>query len=331
MSTDAIHVVGAGGIGCALGHALRSAGHSVFFVETDDDKIGWGRRHGVVVSGRPACSAEFISFAQWQAPADGFVVLCTKCYDNAVVLERLPPGATLVPVQNGFDPELEARQHAVEGIASFVSECVPGQTHVRITRPGDLHLGAAGEPTPATRALVARLAGLLHGGPYRIRIVADVRPFKHTKLAYNSAISPLAAAAGLDNGALLGFPRVRRLFLDLLRENYRILRRAGKPLGKVGPLHPRWVDRVLARPWLANLLAHAFEPSLRGTYCSMAGDIERGRTEIDNYNGYLIRLAGGDCPLNQRVYELVTRMTRDGTGPDLGMLGELMDEAVNGS
>ena len=38
-------------------------------------------------------------------------------------------------------------------------------------------------------------------------------------------------------------------------------------------------------------MAKFFEPSLRGTYCSMAGEIQKGRTEIDNYNGHLIRLA----------------------------------------
>ena len=56
-------------------------------------------------------------------------------------------------------------------------------------------------------------------------------------------------------------------------------------------------------------MAKFFEPSLRGTYCSMAGEIQKGRTEIDNYNGHLIRLAeqtGTPCPLNRAVYDLVT-------------------------
>ena len=41
----------------------------------------------------------------------------------------------------------------------------------------------------------------------------------------------------------------------------------------------------------------------------MAGEIQKGRTEIDNYNGHLIRLAeetGTPCPLNRAVYDLVT-------------------------
>ena len=46
---DAVHVVGAGGIGCAVGHALCAAGVAVTFVDADPEKVAWGREHGVAV------------------------------------------------------------------------------------------------------------------------------------------------------------------------------------------------------------------------------------------------------------------------------------------
>lgn len=147
---------------------------------------------------------------------------------------------------------------------------------------------------------------------FRVAHVPRIAPIKHAKLMYNAAISPLAAAAGLDNGKLLSLPRARRLFFALLQENYAILRAAGVELGKVGPFRPRTVAWILRRKWLAKLMARGFEPSLRGTYCSMAGEIQTGRTELDNYNGHLIRLAatsGAPCPLNRAVFDLVARMT----------------------
>ena len=143
---------------------------------------------------------------------------------------------------------------------------------------------------------------------------------------YNAAISPLAAAAGVDNGALLSVPAARRLFFTLLQENYRILSAAGVELGTVGPFRPRTVAWILRRRWLAGAMAKFFEPSLRGTYCSMAGEIQKGRTEIDNYNGHLIRLAektGTPCPLNRAVYDLVTRMTAERAEPRLEMLNRV--------
>jgi len=80
----------------------------------------------------------------------------------------------------------------------------------------------------------------------------------------------------------------------LLLENYAILQHARISLARIGPFHPDTVSCILHTPWLPAMIAMFFRPSLRGTYCSMAPDIqvEHARTEIDAYTGYLIRLAG---------------------------------------
>ena len=323
---DAITVVGAGGIGCAVGYFLRAAGVRVTFVDADEAKVKWGRARGVQVDRRPSLPAEFVPFADWQPEPGAVVLLCTKCYDNDVVLARLSDGVTLIPIQNGFDRRLDGRGGQLEGIASFISECEPHLTHTRITRSGKLHLGCRGNaPLPDHGGLLATLWGRQwRNGAFRVELVPDILPYKYTKLMYNSAISPLAAAAGLDNGQLLSLPQARRLFFDLLRENYTILKGAGVPLGKVGPLHPTTVARILARPFVANSLAWAFYPTLRKTYCSMSGDLPKGRTEIEYYNRHLIDLAGErPCPLNRRVYDLVRRMEQRKVPPGVAALEEL--------
>jgi 2-dehydropantoate 2-reductase len=315
---SAVHVVGAGGIGCAVGYALRAAGVPVAFVEANPRKVAAGRRDGVKVGDRPPLPAEFVPFDEWAPPPAADVILCTKCYDNRAVLARLPADARVIPIQNGFDPRLAAFGHEWEGIASFVSECAPDRPHTRITRAGELHIGRREQSPPTAQSPPMAMGGLSIAGLFRVVEVPAVEPYKYTKLMYNAAISPLAAAAGIDNGQLLSVPAARRLFFALLQENYRILSAAGVELGKVGPFHPRTVAWILRRKWLAGLMAKFFEPSLRGTYCSMAGEIEKGRTEIDNYNGHLIRLAEGQgtpCPLNRAVYDLVTRMTAERARP----------------
>jgi 2-dehydropantoate 2-reductase len=326
-----LYVVGAGGIGCAVGYALAAAGVRVVFVDADAGKVTWGRAHGVGVDRHPPRPSEFEAFADWTPERGATVLLCTKCYDNAAVLARLPSDVTLIPIQNGFDTALDPYVGSPEGIASFVSECNPHRSQTRITRAGRLHVGyrdgverrakrverelpfALGALRPALRALRIRLER-----------VPDILPYKHTKLMYNAAISPLAAAAGLDNGQLLALPQARQLFFELLRENYAILDGAGVRLGKVGPFHPATVARILRRPAVANSLAWAFYPTLRKTYCSMSGDLPRGRTEIDYYNGHLVRLAGDrPCPLNRRVYALVKRMEQERRPPGRHVLEEL--------
>jgi 2-dehydropantoate 2-reductase len=342
-----VSIIGAGGIGCAVGYVLRAAGVDVTFVEADAGKIAWGRQHGVQVDHRPALPAVFLHFDEWQPLAGALVVLCTKCYDNATVLSRLPAQCHLIPIQNGFDPLLDAQGHALEGIASFVSECLPQRTHTRITRRGRLHLGLRrtrpGQSTEAmarrvgTTDQMARRVGatdqrlcawlgetLGAAGLFAVEAVPNVLPYKYTKLMYNAAISPLAAAAGLDNGQLLGVPGARRLFFALLKENYAILCRAGIALARIGPFHPDTVQRILRCGLLATGMAWAFYPTLRGSYCSMAGDLPRGRTEIEYFNGHLLELAGtGPCPLNRAVYDLVKRLEQNPTLPNPRVLDEL--------
>jgi 2-dehydropantoate 2-reductase len=251
--------------------------------------------------------------------------LCTKTYDHAPVLARLPWVGALVPVQNGFEASLEQFDHPLEGIASFVSECEHDRPVTRITRAGALHLGPRRDLTASTRKRLSELAeGLAAARLFAVATVPAIQPYKAAKLMYSAAISPLAAAAGVDNGELLSDPLARRLFFALLAENYRILRQAGVALARIGPFHPDTVNRILRAPGLAWLLSHFFRPGLRGTYCSMAPDVPGGRTEIDAYNGYLVRLAGTmPCPLNRAVLALVRRLERERTAPHREVWREL--------
>lgn len=328
-----IHVVGAGGIGVTLAWCLARAGTPVTLVDAHPGKVAAGRDEGLTVVGRPARRLPFVSFDDWTPPADGWVLLCTKTYDNPSVLGRLRDVARLVPVQNGFDPELDRLPHPGEGIASYVSECQRDRPVTRITRPGSLHIGPRRSVSAAERSeLVSLATALTAGGLFAVKPVVDVRPYKAAKLMYSAAISPLAAAAGVDNAALLSDPLARRLFFGLLRENHAILRHALAPLERVGPFHPDTVARILRVPGLARLMAVFFRPSLRGTYCSMTPDISTGRTEIDAYNGHLIRLADGfPCPLNRAAVALIERIVRGRLKPRREHLDDLAASLPRGS
>jgi 2-dehydropantoate 2-reductase len=326
--TPSATIVGAGGIGCALGHALAGGGVDLTVVERDPAKLEWGRTHGLVVDREEGRPVRLVAFDDWRPERDDPILLATKCYDNPEVLDRLAGNSLVVPIQNGFDAELRDRV-VIEGIASFVSECEAGTTRTRITRPGDLHIGwcADGAGRALPRPVESLIDTLDRCASFTVRRVPEVLPYKNSKLMYNAAISPVAACAGLDNGELLTRAPARRLFFALLRENYRILRLAGAPLATIGPFHPDTVDRILALPLLARLMAVPFARSLRGTYCSMAGDLPDGPTELDNYNGHLLELAGDDdAPVNRAVHRIASRVERTGEQPSLGILDELLAE-----
>jgi 2-dehydropantoate 2-reductase len=318
-----IFIVGAGGIGCAVGHALRAGALDVTFVESDLEKVAWGIRHGVGLGHQALVPANFIAFEVWQPPPNSMILLCTKCFDNATVVSRLPPSVSIMPIQNGFDAALTGRTD-IEGIASFVSECLPKRTHSMITRSGDLHIGGRHD-TPMPPRVERLIQVLERHGRFRVKRVPDVLPYKYSKVMYNAAISPLAAVAGLDNGQLLTIRKARRLFFEILLENYGILKGAKVPLGTVGPFHPDTVSRILRWPMISRVMAWPFSLSLRNTYCSMSGDIPKGRTEIEYFNGHLIKLAGDrQIPLNRRAYALVRHMEQQRATPAPHWLDELL-------
>lgn len=318
-------VIGAGGVGVVLGGALAKGGWNVTMVDVNEAKLEAGRRDGVRVNGVRQRNLSFTPFAHWTQPDDAILLLCTKTYDNPAVLARISRRHLLVPIQNGFDPVLNDSTHPFEGIASFVSQCEPDRPSATITRKGTLHLGGRRPLRNAERQVLESLAAGLRAGEWkRVRIVNSIGGYKSTKLLYNAAISPLAAAAGIDNEALLADSLAQRLFFALLRENYAILRLSGTRLARIGPFHPAVVDRILSVPILAQILALLFRPGLRGTYCSMTSDMGTGRTEVDAYNGHLKTLARNmACPINTAVLELINKMNEEKRCPSREILSEL--------
>jgi 2-dehydropantoate 2-reductase len=304
---------------------LAHAGFDVTVVERHPDKIASGNADGLAVAGCGSMKVPFVSFANWRPPSDAVILLCTKTFDNAAVLARLTTACRVVAVQNGYDAVLDAYDFAGEGIASFVSNCPRERPFAQITRAGSLHIGPRRSASFDELSELASLAEAFKKARlFKVELVRDVRPFKAAKLMYNAAISPLAAAAGVDNAALMTEPLAKRLFFGLLLENYAVLRHAGLALAKIGPFHPDAVVRILRTPGLPDLMATFFRPSLRGTYCSMAPDIGQGETEIDAYNGHLVRLAGHfPCPHNLAVVRMIARITHGGMTPRRSHLEDL--------
>lgn len=323
---EAIDVVGAGAIGATVGYALAAGGATVRFVEADPVRIAAGNQHGIRLESFAPLPVEFVSFERWRPVAGRCVLLCTKCYDNPTVLERLGPETLLVPIQNGLDWRLEAFPHVCAGIAAFVAEGRREPPSARITRSGPLYVGSrmgrAGHPLARRLAAALRRSGLLS-----VRRVRDIRPIQLAKLWYNAAIAPLAAFAGTDNAALLENPTLRKLLFALLEENYRILQGAGLRLGWLGPFPPGMVIRLLRRRRLVERLIPWFLPSLRGTYCSVVADRSSNRTELDYYTGPLLRLArqaGIPAPLNDALYQRLREWSASGRTPPPDWIDELV-------
>ena len=63
MISSPIHIIGAGGIGVAVGYALAQKGCDVLMVESDREKCDYGQEHGMVVEGHDPIKLPFCARA----------------------------------------------------------------------------------------------------------------------------------------------------------------------------------------------------------------------------------------------------------------------------
>lgn len=322
-----IHIIGAGGIGIAVAGRLFKANTSVLLVESNSAKVNFANNHGVIINNQSPIRIPIVAFDEWNPFSADLILLCVKCYDNGEVLARLSGNTPIIPIQNGFDKQLSTHPGVKEeGIASFVSECEPDSTRTRITRKGQLHLGPINPSLPGEESIFLR--GNLRDSGQETELVPWIQPYKYTKLMYNAAISPITSAGGISNSELLKPGPLRQIFFKLLAENYHILHQAGKPLGTIGPFHPATVQKILANPWVGNTLAPFFRPSLMNTYCSMFHDVQKGVTEIANYNGYLVELAkqiGFKAPWNETCVHIIENLSASRQKGSLRHLDKLFE------
>lgn len=322
---EQFHVIGAGGIGLAIATSLFKAGRQVLLVEKNPEKIAFCKAHGAILDNQ-SFPINIEPFEHW-APCPKVVnIICVKCYNNDEILKKTNAQTLLIPIQNGFDERLTTLPLLGEGIASFISECAPKKTIANITRRGKLHLGPT-QPWANMPFLFELKTHLVRGGIDSL-LTRWSLPYKNTKLMYNAAISPLTSAGGLENAALLKPGKLRTLFFQFLLENHAILTASNQPLGTIGPFHPDKVAWLLNHKWLGESMAPFFRSSLKKTYCSMFHDVTGGATEIENYNGYLSRLAKTSklpSPLNDLALKVITQMAFERSTGNSHWLNSILD------
>ena len=142
------------------------------------------------------------------------------------------------------------------------------------------------------------------------RTVAEVLPFKWTKLCFSCVANSLSAITGMYADALFRDRRARQIGLGIIDEVIAVADAEGVVLGREGALSPYLFRRRGWLPQFAKLgLLRVFSLALRGIKVSMLQDVEHGRpTEIDYLNGFVVERArhhGIATPFNELTIELV--------------------------
>ncbi len=309
-----IAVVGAGAVGCYFGGMLARAGARVTLIgrPTHVDAI---LRDGLWMEGLrineriPVLASTEISAAR----DAGIILFCVKTVDTESVARSLqaylPPGSTVLSLQNGVDNVERMRAAAqIDAIPAivYVAAAMAGPGHIKHSGRGDLIIGHLPGASPASghpKTDLDALAPLFERAEIPCRVSQDIRADLWSKMILNCAFNAISALARVQYGAILRSAQTRVLMEQAVIEAVAVARAEGVPLSESGMID-------------ATFKLGKAMPAARS---STAQDIDRGKpTEIDSLNGYVVRRAaalGLKTPINQTLHTLVKLLEQNLAAP----------------
>lgn len=308
-------IVGAGAIGGVLGALLARAGREVVFLARPEaaeriNAVGLsvrGVRGPFTVRPRAEARADSLS-----GPFDAAMV-AVKAYDLRAALKPVLPvigrECPVVSLQNGICLD------ELEGLAGKdrAVGCVVGWG-ATLHGPADVELTSEGGMVIGSRSPAARLEPVreLLSPAFPVTVSGDILADLYSKLLVNSCITTLGAISGRTLGWMLGRRLYRAVFIGIIREGMAAADAAGI---KVPPYAGRldYYSFLKGGGVTDNLRRHLFIRLMGVKYrrlkSSSLQSLERGKpTEVDYFNGYIIRTAqarGVRTPLNERLTAMV--------------------------
>lgn len=284
-----IVIIGAGALGSLFGGML-SRDNQVTLIgrEPHMEKIA---RDGLKITG---LTKETVFPKASTSPADigelDLLIITVKAYDTKMVMRALPqlgPGTLVMSLQNGLGNINAIAEHVPENriIAGLTSH---GSTFIK---PGVIKHGGVGDTTigkveGANDDRVSDIASAFTKAGFTTRVSDNMAGEIWAKVIINSAINPLTAIIGKENGALLEDPALIEKMKEIVSEGIAVAQ-AHKVTLPDYDIFEKTIE-------VATMTA--------GNRSSMLQDIENGRmTEIESINGMIekmARLAYIEAPAN---------------------------------
>jgi 2-dehydropantoate 2-reductase len=195
-----IALLGTGALGSVLAARLVQGGSDVVLVA--DDSRTERLRRGLQVNG----FTEFFEVLPLQTAPDGcdWLLLCTKAWQLESLLSRLKKwDVAVVACQNGLGVvDMLAKQLGAKNVAGFVT----GHGAARRADGSVLHAGEGyagiGAAVGAPNSSLRQLRDAFDAGRIDTTLTSDLQGELWLKAIVNNGINPVAALAGVPNGAL---------------------------------------------------------------------------------------------------------------------------------
>jgi 2-dehydropantoate 2-reductase len=311
-------VVGAGAVGGITAALLKKNGTDVEIVCKHEDYASLISDNGIQVTG--ACGElsvripAFASITQVKEEKD-IVLLATKATDMieaAKSIDRvLKKNGFLISMQNGIcEDDLAAvlGRNRIIGCVTGWGATMESVGKLIMTSKGDFILGY---PDRIPDECLLNIAEIL-SSVVPVKTTENIMGHLYSKLIINSCITSLGAICGLYLGKMLLIRKVRKIFIEIIREavevagslNIKIEVFGGKlDFEKFLEGNDKLSD--LRRHLLLMVIGYKYRKLKSSTLQSL----ERGKpTEIDFLNGYIIKsgnISGVSVPVNTIIVNMI--------------------------
>jgi 2-dehydropantoate 2-reductase len=285
-----ILVLGAGAIGSVYGARL-SRFHDVTLIggAAHVDAI---QRDGLVMQGHTTGTLRLPASTRVDAIHPGTLILLTTKVNNNVaavapIVDLLPPGVTIVCVQNGLYSEDLVKN--LVGDRALVLRAIT-QVGGVLVRPGVVDNTVAGYTLLESHAQSPAIAALLTEAGLDGRVIPDIKKEVWRKAIFNCVINPTTALIACEVGGIVD-PQLNELKQQIIDECLAVARADGVDFDED---FIALIDRVFAGA---------------RTIASMRQDLMKGRkTEIDHMNGAVAGLGrkyGIATPVNAAMATMI--------------------------
>lgn len=317
--------VGAGAVGGISAALLKTKGYNVEIVCKYDDYASLIINEGLEVRGAAGDfkvkMPSFTTVNQIRERKD-IVFIATKATDMIEaarsILSVLKDNGHVVFLQNGFcEEDLES----IVG-KNRVVRCVVGwgatmeiQGKLFMSSKGDFILGYTNREPDEFIGLLAEIMSSI----VPVRTTDNITGHLYSKLIINSCITSLGVICGLFLGKMLSIKKVRKLFIEIIREaidvtdamNIRVEVFGGK-LNFYDFLDGYSLPGRFKRHLILMLIGFKY----RKLKSSSLQSLRRGRpTEIDFLNGYIVRKGqaiGVPVPVNTAIVNMIHEIENAG-------------------
>lgn len=313
-------VVGAGAIGGITAVLLKKDGVNVEIVCKQDDYASYITDKGINVKG--VCGSltvkipAYSSISQVKEPKD-IILLATKATDMIdaarSVKEFMKKDGYLISLQNGI---CEDDLAAVVGKEKIIG-CVTGWG-ATMESPGNLIMTSTGDfilgyPEKEPDDYLKYIADIL-SSVVPAKTTGNIMGHLYSKLTINSCITSLGAICGLYLGKMLSIRKVRRMFIEIIREAV-LVARAMKIKVEIFGGRLDFEKFISGQDILSDLRRHLMLMIIGFKYrklkSSSLQSLERGKkTEIDFFNGYIVK-NGRDLGISTPVNTVIVNMIHE--------------------